>query len=349
MTIKVLESRVDEVPAFLGTRPIGTSKLSSKVESDAVRHRTKPNPLTPTSFIFRSTQWNADSVTANGRTGAISFVYSLDHIDRKNSTGDFALLKARAKMAGSEYNFGESLVEFGETVGLLNGTLSKLTRAFSSVLEGKFGKAASILGSSSRDLSHLGSIPRSKRLANGYLELSFGWLPLISDLHSAVTAYSEGLISKGDHLTKRSGSRQGNLSSMRSFDSPMEISGIASVSGTVSSNGYGAAVLNSLGLLNPALMAWNKLPFSFLIDWFVPISTVLGALTASAGLSNFQQTKTDVFLSEGIYGPGLVGHRQFEAHRTPVVGLPSIISFDKGPAFSLGQAFTAIALLRSLT
>jgi hypothetical protein len=45
------------------------------------------------------------------------------------------------------------------------------------------------------------------------------------------------------------------------------------------------AELETLGLLNPLSLAWELLPYSFVIDWFLPIGDYLAATTASAGMT----------------------------------------------------------------
>lgn len=44
------------------------------------------------------------------------------------------------------------------------------------------------------------------------------------------------------------------------------------------------ASLNSLGLVNPLSLAWELLPMSFVVDWFIPIGGFLRQLTAPLGL-----------------------------------------------------------------
>lgn len=41
---------------------------------------------------------------------------------------------------------------------------------------------------------------------------------------------------------------------------------------------------NQLGFVNPALTAWQLLPFSFAVDWFANIGQVLGSLTDFVGI-----------------------------------------------------------------
>lgn len=43
------------------------------------------------------------------------------------------------------------------------------------------------------------------------------------------------------------------------------------------------AELQKLGLVNPALLAWNRLPYSFVVDWVFPVSDYLQAWTAALG------------------------------------------------------------------
>lgn len=40
-----------------------------------------------------------------------------------------------------------------------------------------------------------------------------------------------------------------------------------------------------LGLANPAQLAWNLLPYSFVVDWFLPVDSCLSALAAPWGLN----------------------------------------------------------------
>jgi hypothetical protein len=45
----------------------------------------------------------------------------------------------------------------------------------------------------------------------------------------------------------------------------------------------GLATLSQLGLINPAVIVWERLPYSFVVDWFAPVGSWLNALTAAAG------------------------------------------------------------------
>jgi len=50
--------------------------------------------------------------------------------------------------------------------------------------------------------------------------------------------------------------------------------------------------LNGIGLVNPAEIAWEVMPWSFVIDWFWPIGNFISAISSEAGLSFMGGTKT---------------------------------------------------------
>ena len=45
------------------------------------------------------------------------------------------------------------------------------------------------------------------------------------------------------------------------------------------------AAMQKLGVANPASLAWELLPYSFVVDWFLPIGQYLNSWTADLGLS----------------------------------------------------------------
>lgn len=107
----------------------------------------------------------------------------------------------------------------------------------------------------------------------------------------------------------------------------------------------GLRQLNGLGLLNPALLWWELLPYSFVVDWFLPVGDVLTSLTAGIGMDGVVGGL--VYENEHVetYGgrPWMTIH---DVQRIPVNGLPVFLPFRLGATDQSWQhVVSAISLL----
>jgi hypothetical protein len=68
------------------------------------------------------------------------------------------------------------------------------------------------------------------------------------------------------------------------------------------------SLLSNLGLINPLSVAWEVVPFSFVIDWFIPVNKWLNSLTADAGLELLDLSETIKVSSVGkmVYHPKIL-------------------------------------------
>lgn len=57
----------------------------------------------------------------------------------------------------------------------------------------------------------------------------------------------------------------------------------------------------ALGLTNPASVAWELVPFSFVVDWFAPVGDWLNALDATLGYSFLSGTRSTIRRRTGQY------------------------------------------------
>lgn len=122
---------------------------------------------------------------------------------------------------------------------------------------------------------------------------------------------------------------------------------------------------SSSGLINPLSIAWEVVPFSFVLDWFIPIGATLQAITASVGLTfnaGWSSMKTD--WTENIrrrvdeYAPGesfsafvTPGHLQckfYEFRRQCHTGFPLPKLYADVTPYSSPRALNALALVRQL-
>jgi len=173
-----------------------------------------------------------------------------------------------------------SVAEGRKTADMLASSATALARALKAAKSGNWDKVASAL-----DLSRSG-ILSGKYPANKWLEYQYGWKPLKADVH-ALTAQAIKTVTTEMFVKGR-----GNGTWTEDINFPygdLDVRGTASWScKSVLTGKVTSPVLyrlQGMGLINPAIIAWELMPFSFVLDWFIPVGSVLNALTATAGLT----------------------------------------------------------------
>lgn len=198
-----------------------------------------------------------------------------------------ALQKARNNLKAQKVNLGQAFAERRQVSSQMLETASKFNCAIGSLLNHKnmrgLRQAASCLG--------VGAPKKlASTVAGNWLGLKYGWLPLLSDIHGAVQALdsrdrTEWMVTvKGkassigeDH---RDYGTTGNANACYA-NSKVWKGCFVRIDATPSNSAVATAA--SLGLTNPAQLAWELLPYSFVVDWFLPVGDYLTQLDSCAG------------------------------------------------------------------
>ena len=199
-----------------------------------------------------------------------------------------AITKALTKIADQKVNLGENLATLGQTVRLFTLRSSILLDALRAARKVRAWKQ---FLKKSRDTLRREGI--DSVAAREYLAYVYGLKPLMQDVFGA--AQTMKALAKKDLLFKgvgKSTTLRGATTGFRnlSYSQLERIGGTATAKvkctlwARIDPETPSLRAMNQLGLLNPAGLLWDLVPYSFVVDWFIPVGPVLYALTARAGL-----------------------------------------------------------------
>lgn len=136
------------------------------------------------------------------------------------------------------------------------------------------------------------AVPKGAKVTNSvasnWLEFSFGWSPLIGDIYSAVDVLQNPIKSirpmgratgGSDVVSNISGSYPSSYTRQDFY-----FTLFAQVSAEVTVDNPNLWLANNLGLINPGTIIWELIPFSFVVDWFIPVEAFLSWGTDLYGL-----------------------------------------------------------------
>lgn len=135
----------------------------------------------------------------------------------------------------------------------------------------------------------------TKAIAGTHLEIIFGWIPLIKDVHKAcATVISDA--DKHQFVTgaARTAHRKYDTSTGGAYQIRKELESWLSVklSTRVVITNPNLWLIERAGLLNPVAVAWDLVPWSFVVNMFVNIGSLVNSISDFAGLSFPDKTTT---------------------------------------------------------
>ena len=265
-------------------------------------------------------------------------------------------------------NLGEGKVDY--SIALAEGrktakTVVKLaSEALRLVLAIKTGDLVELRKILNRPLK-VGDIPQ--HLAQRWLEYQYGVKPLVNDVLGAIDNHNLGIddaASDSDMM-----SVQGRSKVTMDYD-PEYPDAIYSrqTSGSVRTDyrcSFRASITDAdmramqlHGLSSPWAAGYELIPFSFIVDWFLPIGTLIKAFNAPSGLewhSGFTSIKSEYEGTRQFIGNRMEWSDAFTQNFSSRVferqthqSWPAVVPYTKNP-FSSQHAFNFAALLKVLT
>lgn len=278
------------------TGPVTVTDEYLRLRPDPVRSRKPKGILTPKPYSYT---WNVRRI---GYTEARFFQPgSSDNRVRKGPTvssigsgipshdpqlPNRAVIKALGKLKDQRINLGVALAETQQTADFVGSSAKRLFRAAKQMVDGEFKKAGRTLAGAKGQRGSALSVPRS------WLEFNYAAIPVLQDVKGAIDELV-GLPAQSWVTTVRAESRSSS-DSVTGYTNTWAGSGVtipirtrlscrAYVSLSYIPQNVALQSIARLGMLNPLEVAWEKVPFSFIADWFLPIGDWLSAFDATVG------------------------------------------------------------------
>lgn len=206
--------------------------------------------------------------------------YSFFDYSRPKYDDALAISRLYDKLSETKAQMATTFAERQSTINTVADKLEKVFRAYRDVKRGNVNRAARRLGIKK------GHKPRSKQAAGQWLELQYGWLPLVGDVYTMLNfnqpirniIYGVGRNSETLEYKK-------DIFAVSRFDVNVNYWCVVKYGASVHVSDPALAFGQRAGLINPSVVAWELMPFSFVIDWALPIGDYLDNLTATVGLA----------------------------------------------------------------
>lgn len=323
--------------------PAGQPKVHIVV--DGYRQKPPFNLNLPVTSYFGTTLYQTHSyyMAANvaiGSTGNIP-----DSV--KNKAYDKLVDKMR-----SSASIGAALAEASDSYAMVANRAKQLLDFGRAVKKLQFSKAADIL----RQSTIPKGVSKKKSFASNYLEYHFGWSPMIGDIYDAIDV----LQSPMENFSPRGKASTGSMQYFSQRSPPADYS--SRTTGVWSGHVHAGVdvrivnpnlwLANQLGLVNPASVAWEVVPFSFVVDWFVNVEQTLSSFTDFLGLETSNPFTTLMFKQKAATTWGKPyfwrsGNSYIEFTRSLTL-LKPVLARKNYKADNLRRALSQVALLNNL-
>lgn len=261
---------------------------------------------------------------------------------------------ANQAVKAQQMNVGLAVGEAHQTIAMISKRIGSIASAARNLRRGRvssalkdlglnkpsypMGKRLSKMSARERVADKLGTDVRSpspREFADSWLELQFGWRPLVNDCVDALKVMDSRLSQRPAYCFA-TGRKKGSVSDTirkvdkvemsepgkwltQWIDRSDNVTAVAVTGYCFTITNPAIAALQQLGLSNAPALAWEATPFSFVLDWFVNVGQVIDSMDAWYGKDFVYGYQTTHVVTESTMRPGA---RDYSS--TP--GIPSSVS-----------------------
>lgn len=259
-------------------------------------------------------------------------------------------------------------LEAGQSLGQIMSHVRAIASSIHHVKNGNLGAAAKALGVKLDGNTEKKIKKRAKQAADRWLELHFGWAPLVQDIGSSIDIMQGTGKSSSEYQHFKVGAGFSGNGSSGSFGfegtqlvkryTSASWSGGVRMSALVKVDNPNLAIANQMGFVNPLSVAWEAVPFSFVVDWFSNVGQCLSAMTDFWGYqvtegytsTRIEKRFTSLYSAYVYFGIGPlnfqrdIGLKHYEQGRSGGLTSPRF-EFTPLKSISVSRGATAISLL----
>lgn len=198
-------------------------------------------------------------------------------------------------LKGEGANIANMFGERQQTVKSIAGVLDTVVQTIRDLRRGRLQSAVRRMGGDPLSARKL----RGKDIANQWLSLQYGWKPLFSDVYDLIEGahkrektrlmvFRKSASAKSNYRVPFEKTPEGSWKYPYNANTKKEDTGVYLVQCVKKYmvRAYPDIVLAepaALGVTNPLTVAWEVTPWSFVVDWFLPIGAYLEQLSADHG------------------------------------------------------------------
>lgn len=242
-----------------------------------------------------------------------------------------------------------NLAQGKQTWEMVAGRTMQLVRAYRALKRGRWNAfKKELILEPGRPIKRFDSKRARAKPNEVWLEYTFGWSPCIADIYNAIDVLQTEFPVIPVRGSAKSHKLERSVTSGRT--KYVETLSIKRVRATLRITNPNLLLANQLGLLNPAAVVWDIIPFSFVVDWFLPVSKYIRTFNDQAGIALLQQSTkhkayafSEEYRTNGQFGINstIINSRTIGAFVKP--GFPTKLQFPQ-PSLWLAATATALAV-----
>lgn len=351
-------------------RQIGTHNWEYKVSYDSTPWpRAGKKPYNPYSVnrsygALNSTRQSPPLINYPWKPGLRSWTPAMALESSRAYVKAYDSLMRKYGKTGPSAELGMTLIGARQSYNMILHRLVGLARSTNAFRKGDFVTAYQVLKQKPKQVVYtrkrkLGRKDAARLLnepADLYLETIFGWQPLVQDIYNAVMVLCRDV---EPHTLIGGGSLESEseelISTGADFSSRWLITGKEWVrlKATINVSNPNLELANRLGLVNPAVVLWDAVPGSFMLNWFANLQKTFARWTSQVGLSLTDISLTGGVARKAIYtyegsdgsSDGIQTDETFVRRKLQSLGIPNHIDFTLPTRGLQGKAVITTALV----